>query len=421
MPINIKAGVLKYKNENGEYVDIGTVKSHDIISEGIPISQKGVANGVATLDNSAKVPTAQLPNTIVLTSQKGVANGVAALDSSGMMMSNQLKPATSSIRGGIKLGFSSESKINYALKTADEKAYVTVPTVRDTSFSGDIDTLTTPGCYYLSGARSTAGDLTGLYGTLFVNGSNNDDFSISNGRGTQIFIRVTNGDYAMMFRRLNADGWNPMKKIVATLDGFPQNFSFTTYDRVEQLGLTDGSATILDVFNAMPASSIFIGVGQSFENSELPILGATSRQQTIEIIIIKPYEPTRSTITARSKNGRHEWRMGLYGTAYNSNNSNKPSGEWIAQMSHVRLFSSSSGATLTHTFESNVGFVAITFRSGTTQAGAFGLYIGYAGSSNSLLVPVLAASSGASLSISGLDLTLTTSAVNTGVNIIELW
>ena len=61
----------------------------------IPKSQKGVANGVATLNNSGKVPSSQLPDMdYIPASNKGVANGVATLDGNGKVTANQ---ASSSI------------------------------------------------------------------------------------------------------------------------------------------------------------------------------------------------------------------------------------------------------------------------------------------------------------------------------------
>ena len=57
----------------------------------IPATQKGQAGGVATLDDSGKVPSAQLPSMdYIPTSQKGAANGVAELDSTGRVPSSQL-------------------------------------------------------------------------------------------------------------------------------------------------------------------------------------------------------------------------------------------------------------------------------------------------------------------------------------------
>lgn len=57
----------------------------------VPNSQKGAAGGVATLDSSGKVPSAQLPSMdYIPTSQKGAASGVAELDSTGRVPSSQL-------------------------------------------------------------------------------------------------------------------------------------------------------------------------------------------------------------------------------------------------------------------------------------------------------------------------------------------
>lgn len=57
----------------------------------VPNSQKGAAGGIATLDSSGKVPSAQLPSMdYIPTSQKGAANGVAELDSTGRVPSTQL-------------------------------------------------------------------------------------------------------------------------------------------------------------------------------------------------------------------------------------------------------------------------------------------------------------------------------------------
>ena len=55
----------------------------------------GAANGVASLNNSGKVPNSQLPDMdYIPTSQKGVANGVATLNGNGKVAANQ---ASSSI------------------------------------------------------------------------------------------------------------------------------------------------------------------------------------------------------------------------------------------------------------------------------------------------------------------------------------
>ena len=63
----------------------------------IPTSQKGAANGVATLDNTGKIPSNQIPSTgnFIPTSQKGVAGGVASLGDDGLVPAEQLPEISS--------------------------------------------------------------------------------------------------------------------------------------------------------------------------------------------------------------------------------------------------------------------------------------------------------------------------------------
>ncbi|MFD4973380.1 hypothetical protein [Streptomyces sp. NPDC058424] len=61
----------------------------------VPTTEKGAAQGVATLDDTGKVPAAQVG--ALATSTKGAANGVASLDSGGKVPAAQL-PATSGAR-----------------------------------------------------------------------------------------------------------------------------------------------------------------------------------------------------------------------------------------------------------------------------------------------------------------------------------
>lgn len=72
--------------------DSGKVPASQLPSmDYVPNSQKGAAGGVATLDSSGKVPSAQLPGMdYIPTSQKGAASGVAELDSTGRVPSSQL-------------------------------------------------------------------------------------------------------------------------------------------------------------------------------------------------------------------------------------------------------------------------------------------------------------------------------------------
>lgn len=70
------------------------VMSDDVTNLGddyVNKAQIGVADGVASLDASGKVPSSQLPSlNYIPTSQKGAASGVASLDSSGKVPTSQL-------------------------------------------------------------------------------------------------------------------------------------------------------------------------------------------------------------------------------------------------------------------------------------------------------------------------------------------
>src|SRR5215470_9267978 len=62
----------------------------------VPQTDKGIANGVATLDSGTKVPVAQIPAIPVANLPAGVANGVASLDSGGKVPAAQLPTVTAS-------------------------------------------------------------------------------------------------------------------------------------------------------------------------------------------------------------------------------------------------------------------------------------------------------------------------------------
>ena len=63
----------------------------DRLKDYIKLSEKGVANGVATIGEDSKVPANQLPDMdYVKSSEKGAANGVATLDSDGNVSEEQL-------------------------------------------------------------------------------------------------------------------------------------------------------------------------------------------------------------------------------------------------------------------------------------------------------------------------------------------
>ena len=78
----------------------------------------GVANGVASLDGSGKVPEAQLPSMdYIPTSQKAAANGVASLGSDGKVPSGQLNLSSS-----VSSTSTTTLANSYAVKQAYDKA-----------------------------------------------------------------------------------------------------------------------------------------------------------------------------------------------------------------------------------------------------------------------------------------------------------
>lgn len=87
----------------------------------IPSSEKGIAGGVASLDNDGKVPSDQLPSMdYIPTSKKGTANGVASLDSNGKVPSSQLNLSNS-----VSSTSTTTVANSAAVKTAYDKATTT--------------------------------------------------------------------------------------------------------------------------------------------------------------------------------------------------------------------------------------------------------------------------------------------------------
>jgi hypothetical protein len=96
-----QGGALKVRQADGTVVSVGSggtgavssvnTKTGDVVLSAadvsaVPTSEKGAASGVATLDASTKIPTAQIPSltsTYVAVSTRGAANGVATLDAAG--------------------------------------------------------------------------------------------------------------------------------------------------------------------------------------------------------------------------------------------------------------------------------------------------------------------------------------------------
>lgn len=124
-------------NGNMDIIDaqLKALSEMEIEGDFIPTSEKGARNGVATLDNSGKIPSSQIPSmgSYIPTSQKGTAGGVASLGSDGKVPASQL-PEISSTKQystilytyGWTLGSDSRyyQTVNVADVTSDSKVII---------------------------------------------------------------------------------------------------------------------------------------------------------------------------------------------------------------------------------------------------------------------------------------------------------
>lgn len=116
---------------------------------------------------------------------------------------------------------------------------------------------------------------------------------------------------------------NNIESGIGTLD---TTHNLKTYTSVAQLNLTAGSATILTAFNALPVNSMLVARETDFASTEVP-------NQFGFVEMIKSVVATRTSIHFRSKyatNGQYVMYLGA--TAYNGNDENLPSGDWMREV-----------------------------------------------------------------------------------------
>lgn len=113
------------------------------------------------------------------------------------------------------------------------------------------------------------------------------------------------------------------------------------FNSVSQLGLTSGSATILQAFDAMGDNAILIASSDDFASSARPD-GAAG------IVEIIRKADSRSYVAFRGKTGTNsrDWRMFENATSYNGNRANAPDGVWHPDFAGLRGGTGSSGTTL---------------------------------------------------------------------------
>ena len=98
----------------------------------------GVANGVASLNNSGKVPSSQLPDMdYIPTSQKGVANGVATLDGKGKVTANQASSSIVVIEASTTLSASHLGKFLNA--SSKSTITITIPNSSDIPVGAEVE------------------------------------------------------------------------------------------------------------------------------------------------------------------------------------------------------------------------------------------------------------------------------------------
>ena len=98
----------------------------------------GVANGVASLNNSGKVPNSQLPAMdYIPTSNKGVANGVATLDGDGKVTSNQASSSTVWINASTTLTANHLGK--FLVMGSSSATTITVPNSSDIPAGAELE------------------------------------------------------------------------------------------------------------------------------------------------------------------------------------------------------------------------------------------------------------------------------------------
>ena len=98
----------------------------------------GVANGVASLNNSGKVPSSQLPDMdYIPTSQKGIANGVATLDGKGKVTANQASSSIVWIEASTTL---TANHLGKFLNASSESAItITIPNSSDIPIGAEVE------------------------------------------------------------------------------------------------------------------------------------------------------------------------------------------------------------------------------------------------------------------------------------------
>jgi hypothetical protein len=104
-----------------------------------------------------------------------------------------------------------------------------------------------------------------------------------------------------------------------------EGMGYSIYDSVARLGLTQGQATILAAFNALPAYSMLVAPGSDFLSTEVPATFGT-------VVIGKSTGPARSFVKFLGEgtgNSAHDYRMYMAMSTVGGDTVYAPDGTWV--------------------------------------------------------------------------------------------
>lgn len=182
----------------------------------------------------------------------------------------------------------------------------------------DFNTVIIPGYYRVetdANALTMSNCPLGRAGCLHVEVANKLDTS------TRVFQKYrtvsSNNEYS---RSLTSNGWTSWVSLTDQLGGR------TFYTTVTQLGLTAGSATILNIWNAMTYDSeLMVKTSELASGEQPPVVGDAG------VLVIRKIGNGRAIIQSWTKANSAFATMGTFATTYNGNDANKPSGVWLVR------------------------------------------------------------------------------------------
>lgn len=132
------------------------------------------------------------------------------------------------------------------------------------------------------------------------------------------------------------------------------------FNSVSQLGLTSGSVTILQAFNALGDNAALFAQNGDFASGACPGNG-------VVVIIRKGDARAFVAFYGKGSMNQGDWRMFEGGTAYNGYTNNAPDGVWHPELAGCRGGTGSSGTTLQIMLPSNSSHLLTLFGNGTER------------------------------------------------------